>query len=37
MTFPGAVPRTFIGALVLVGLSKPVIWINDAFDRQFIG
>ena len=37
MTFSGAVPRTFIGALVLAGLSKPVLWINDALDRQFLG
>jgi len=27
MTFPGAVPRTFIGALVTAGLAKPGAWI----------
>jgi alpha-1,6-mannosyltransferase len=37
MTFPGAVPRTFIGALVLAGLSRPVIWLNGAVDRQHLG
>lgn len=37
MTFPGAVPRTFIGALVLAGLSKPVLWVNEAFNRQLLG
>lgn len=37
MTFPGAVPRTFIGALALAGLSKPLLWLKDAGDRQFIG
>lgn len=37
MTFPGAVPRTFIGALVLAGLSKPVLWWNDSVDRQMLG
>lgn len=37
MTFPGAVPRTFIGALVLAGLSKPVLWMNNVLDRQQLG
>lgn len=37
MTFPGAVPRTFIGALVLAGVSRPVIWLNRAIDRQRLG
>ncbi|KAF7503826.1 hypothetical protein GJ744_003216 [Endocarpon pusillum] len=36
MTFPGAVPRTFIGALVLAGLSTPVLWANEAFNRQLL-
>lgn len=29
MTFPGAVPRTFIGSLILSGLAKPQIWLDD--------
>ena len=37
MTFSGAVPRTFIGALALAGLSKPFLWWNDAVDRQMLG
>lgn len=28
MTFPGAVPRTFIGSLVVSGLAKPQIWLE---------
>lgn len=30
MTFPGAVPRTFIGALLVSGFAKPLIWLTDA-------
>jgi alpha-1,6-mannosyltransferase len=37
MTFPGAVPRTFIGALALAGLSKPLLWLANAVDAQFLG
>ena len=37
MTFPGAVPRTFIGALLLAGFARPVIWLNKAIDRQQLG
>jgi alpha-1,6-mannosyltransferase len=35
-TFPGAVPRTFIGALALAGVSKPLLLINGAASAQFI-
>jgi alpha-1,6-mannosyltransferase len=35
--FPGAVPRTFIGALALAGLARPLLYIHDALDRQFLG
>ena len=36
-TFPGAVPRTFVGALVLAGVGRPFIWLNAAIDRQVLG
>lgn len=37
MTFPGAVPRTFVGAVLLAGCSRPIIWLNGAIDRQCLG
>ncbi|KAF3491823.1 Alg12p [Arthroderma uncinatum] len=27
VTFPGSVPRTFVGAVLLAGISKPVLWL----------
>ncbi|KAL4738729.1 Alg9-like mannosyltransferase family-domain-containing protein [Aspergillus similis] len=35
-TFPGAVPRTFAGAVALSGLSSPIIWLKHDIDRQFV-
>ncbi|KAL4811285.1 Alg9-like mannosyltransferase family-domain-containing protein [Aspergillus unguis] len=35
-TFPGAVPRTFAGAVALSGLSSPFIWLKHDIDRQFV-
>ncbi|KAF7588145.1 dolichyl-P-Man:Man(7)GlcNAc(2)-PP-dolichol alpha-1,6-mannosyltransferase, partial [Aspergillus hancockii] len=35
-TFPGAVPRSFVGAAVLSAASRPFIWLNDAIDRQYL-
>ena len=29
ISFPGSVPRTFVGALILSGLSRPFIWLVD--------
>ncbi|KAL4896759.1 Alg9-like mannosyltransferase family-domain-containing protein [Aspergillus ambiguus] len=33
-TFPGAVPRTFVGAVMLSTLSRPFIWLNATVDNQ---
>ncbi|RAO65900.1 uncharacterized protein BHQ10_001912 [Talaromyces amestolkiae] len=35
-SFPGAVPRTFIGALALASASGPVIWFQENVDRQLL-
>lgn len=36
MEFPGAVPRTFIGALMLAGTAQPILWLKEALDRQMV-
>jgi alpha-1,6-mannosyltransferase len=36
MEFPGAVPRTFIGALVLAGIAEPMLWLRDRLDQQMV-
>ncbi|KAG2418202.1 hypothetical protein HFD88_001303 [Aspergillus terreus] len=33
-TFPGAVPRSFVGAVMLSTLSRPLLWLNESVDRQ---
>jgi len=36
-SFPGAVPRTFVGALALAGVARPFIWLSESLDRQMLG
>jgi len=36
MEFPGAVPRTFIGALMLAGIASQVLSLKDGLDQQMI-
>jgi alpha-1,6-mannosyltransferase len=37
--FPGPVPRTFVGAVLLAGASRPAIWLLGLLgrQRQFVG
>ncbi|RAL17161.1 dolichyl-P-Man:Man(7)GlcNAc(2)-PP-dolichol alpha-1,6-mannosyltransferase [Aspergillus homomorphus CBS 101889] len=35
-TFPGAVPRTFVGAALLAGLARPFVWLQHNVDRQLL-
>ena len=35
-SFPGAVPRTFLGALILAGISKPILYLTGGEYGQFI-
>jgi alpha-1,6-mannosyltransferase len=37
MSFPGAVPRTFVGAAVLAGLARIGLWGVEGVNRQFLG
>lgn len=38
VSFPGSVPRTFVGALVLSGLARPFIWLlGSPVQVQFLG
>ena len=39
MTFPGAVPRTFVGALILSGITQPILWYRHLPlpDQQILG
>ncbi|EXJ57104.1 hypothetical protein A1O7_07448 [Cladophialophora yegresii CBS 114405] len=39
VTFPGAVPRTFIGAMTLAAIAKPIVWfcgVVDGMSQQML-
>ncbi|MCJ1478997.1 dolichyl-P-Man:Man(7)GlcNAc(2)-PP-dolichol alpha-1,6-mannosyltransferase [Lambiella insularis] len=35
-TFPGSVPRTFVGPLALAGASRPLVWLVEGVDKQIL-
>lgn len=39
ITFPGAVPRTFIGAMALAAIAKPFVWYGalEGEQQQMLG
>ena len=37
MTFGGAVPRTFTGAILLAGVANPFLLLNPYIDQQQLG
>ncbi|MCJ1393508.1 dolichyl-P-Man:Man(7)GlcNAc(2)-PP-dolichol alpha-1,6-mannosyltransferase [Xylographa bjoerkii] len=36
LSFPGSVPRTFVGSLALAGTSWPFAWLVEGVDRQIL-
>lgn len=36
-SFPGAVPRTFVGALILSGTAKPFLYLYSHVNKQLLG
>jgi len=37
ISFPGSVPRTFVGPLALAGAAWPFAWLVDGVDKQILG
>ncbi|KAA8649896.1 dolichyl-P-Man:Man(7)GlcNAc(2)-PP-dolichol alpha-1,6-mannosyltransferase [Aspergillus tanneri] len=35
-SFPGAVPRTFVGAVLLSGMARPFLWVKESIDGQIL-
>ena len=36
-SFPGSVPRTFVGPLALAAAARPFAWLVDGVERQMLG